>query len=53
MMVSLLWFESEEDLMETMSSPEGQMLGVALLEDEKSFIDHSRSSAFMVKEHDL
>ena len=51
--VSELWFESEEDLMETMSSREGQMLGGALLEDKKSFIDHSRSPAFMVKEHDL
>ena len=51
--VSELWFESEEDLIETMSSREGQMLGVALLEDEKSFIDHPRSSAFIVKEHEL
>jgi len=51
--VAELWFESEGDLMETMSSPEGQKLGVALLEDEKSFIDHPRSYAFIVKEHEL
>ena len=51
--VSELWFESEEDLMQGMNSPEGQQLGAALLEDEKNFIDHSKSSAFIVKEHEL
>ena len=45
--------ESEEALMEGMSSPEGQKLGAALLEDEGNFIDHSKSSAFIVKEHEL
>lgn len=48
-----VWFESEEDLMEGMSSPEGQKLGAALLEDESNFIDHSKSSAFIVREHEL
>jgi uncharacterized protein (TIGR02118 family) len=51
--VAEVWFESEEDLMEGMSSPEGQKLGAALLEDEGNFIDHSRSSAFIVEEHEL
>ena len=51
--VAEVWFESEEDLMEAMSSPEGQQLGAALFEDEKSFIDHSKSSAFIVREHEL
>ena len=51
--VAEVWFESEEDLMEAMSSPEGQQLSVALLEDEGNFIDHSKSSAFIVKEHEL
>ena len=32
--VAEVWFESEEALMEGMSSPEGQKLGAALLEDE-------------------
>jgi uncharacterized protein (TIGR02118 family) len=49
--VAEVWFESEQALMEGMSSPEGQKLGAALLEDEKNFIDHSRSSAFIVHEH--
>ncbi len=51
--VAEVWFESEADLLEAMSSPEGQQLSAALLEDEKKFIDHSRSSAFIVEEHEL
>lgn len=50
--VAEVWFESEEALMAGMSSPEGQKLGAALLEDEGSFIDHSKSSAF-IKEHEF
>jgi len=51
--VAEVWFESEEELIEGMSSPEGQKLGAALLEDEGNFIDHSKSSAFIVEEHEL
>ena len=51
--VAEVWFESEEELMQAMSSPEGQKLSAALLEDEGNFIDHSKSSAFIVKEHEL
>lgn len=51
--VAEVWFESEEDLMEAMSTPEMQELSAALLEDEANFIDHSRSSAFLVREHEL
>jgi uncharacterized protein (TIGR02118 family) len=51
--VAEVWFESEEALMEGMSSPEGQELGAALLEDEGNFIDHSKSSAFIVEEHEF
>jgi len=51
--VAEVWFESEQDLMEAMSSPEGQKLNAMLLEDEGNFIDHSQSSAFIVKEHEL
>ena len=50
--VAEVWFESEEDLMAGMSSPEGQKLGAALLEDEKNFIDHTKSTAFIVEEHE-
>jgi len=51
--VAEVWFESEEDLVEAMSSPEGQRLSAALLEDEGNFVDHSKSSAFIVREHEL
>ena len=51
--VAEVWFDSEEALMEGMSSPEGQQLGAALLEDEGKFIDHSKSSAFIVEEHEF
>lgn len=51
--IAEVWFESEEDLIEGMNSPEGQKLGTALLEDESNFIDHSKSSAFIVREHEL
>ncbi len=51
--VAEVWFESEQDLMEAMSSPEGQQLSAALLEDEGNFVDHSKSSAFIVREHEL
>jgi len=51
--VAEVWFESEEDLMEAMNSPEGQKLGAVLLEDEGNFVDHSKSSAFLVREHEL
>ncbi len=45
--VAEVWFESEEDLMEAMSSPEGQKLSSALLEDEKklSTIQNRRPSS--------
>lgn len=51
--VAEVWFESEEDLMEAMSSPAGQELSAALLEDESNFVDHSKSSAFIVREQEF
>ena len=51
--VAEVWFESEEDMVAAMSTPEGQQLAAALLKDEQSFIDHASSSAFLVREHVL
>ncbi|MEZ6136334.1 MAG: EthD domain-containing protein [Pirellulaceae bacterium] len=51
--VAEVWFDSEEALIQGMSSPEGQKLAGALLEDESKFVDHSKSSAFIVEEHEL
>lgn len=48
--VAEVWFASEEELVAAMSTPQGQKLSAALLEDEQSFIDHARSSAFLVEE---
>lgn len=51
--VAEVWFDSEEALINGMSTPEGQKLGTALLEDENKFIDHSKSTAFIVREHEF
>ena len=51
--VAEVWFESEEDLMEAMSSPAGQELAAALQKDESNFVDHAKSSAFLVREKEL
>ena len=51
--VAEVWFESEEALIAAMSSPEGQALVAALHEDELNFVDHARSSAFIVREEEL
>lgn len=51
--VAEVWFESEEDLIEAMSSAEGQELSAALLKDEGNFVDHANSSAFIVREQEL
>jgi hypothetical protein len=44
------WFESESELMEAMSSNEMASLGEILVKDEKKFIDHTASCAFIVTE---
>ena len=51
--VAEVWFESEDALIEAMSSPEGQKLGAVLAEDESKFIDHARSTAFLAEEHEV
>lgn len=48
--VAEVWFDSEQDLIEGMSSAEGEKLAAALLEDENNFIDHSKSTAFLAEE---
>ena len=41
--VAQLWYDSLEDLGQRMADPAAQEAGRRLLEDEKKFIDHSRS----------
>lgn len=49
--VAEVWFESETEMIEAMSSPEGQKVSALLLEDEGKFVDHARSTAFIAVEH--
>ena len=51
--VAEVWFESEQELVEAMSSPEGQEVSATLLKDESGFIDHTKSTAFITNEHVL
>lgn len=51
--VAEVWFESEQALIEAMSSPEGEKLSAILLDDESKFLDHTRSTAFIAQEHEL
>ena len=51
--VAEVWFESEQDLIDAMSSPEGQEVSAILLKDESNFLDHSKSTAFIVTEHEF
>ena len=51
--VAEVWFESEPELIEAMSSPEGQAVSATLLEDESNFLDHSKSTAFITKEYEV
>ena len=51
--VGEIWWQSEKDFLEAISSPEGQELRKAFIEDEARFVDLSRSSAFFTVEHVL
>ena len=48
--VAELWWDSFEDLQVATSSPEGQAAGLALLEDERKFIDLARSPLWFGEE---
>jgi EthD domain len=45
------WWESEEQAMAALTTPEGQQAMADLPGDERTFIDFSRSPIFMSKEH--
>ncbi len=48
-----VWFDSEQALVEGMSSTEGQQIAAALQANESNFIDHSKSAAYIVEEQEL
>jgi len=45
-----VWWESEEDMREALSSAEGQAAQKALAEDEAKFCDMTRMGAFLANE---
>jgi len=49
--VAELWWESPEAFTAGASTPEGRQAARELFEDEKRFIDFSRSMAFVAQEH--
>jgi uncharacterized protein (TIGR02118 family) len=51
--VGEIWWQSEKDFMEAISSPEGQELRKTFIEDEAKFVNLSGSSAFFTVEHVL
>ena len=51
--IAEIWWESERDFIEAISSPEGQKLRTVFLDDEAKFLDFGRSAAFFTEEHIL
>lgn len=51
--VAELWWDGAEDLAAAVSTEEGRAAGLALLEDERKFIDLARSPLFVGEEHEL
>ena len=49
--VGEIWWQSEEDFLSAISSPECQKLREMFVEDEAKFVDLSVSSAFFTVEH--
>lgn len=48
--VAELWWDSLEDMQAAAATPEGKAAGKALVEDEKKFIDLSRSPLWVANE---
>ncbi len=49
--ITEVWWNSMEDLVGGMSSPEGKVAHNRLLEDEKDFIDFENSYVFITEKH--
>jgi hypothetical protein len=49
--ITEVWWNSMEDLVAGMSTPEGREAMARLLEDEKDFIDFEKSYLFITQEH--
>lgn len=51
--VAELWWDSVDELAAAGATPEGQVAARELLDDERNFIDHSRSPIWLADEHEL
>jgi uncharacterized protein (TIGR02118 family) len=51
--VAELWWDSLEALVDAIATPEGRAAGLALLEDERRFIDLARSPLFVAVERPI
>ena len=49
--VAELWFESADSVRDALATEEGQRAALALLEDERRFIDLERSPLWFANEH--
>jgi uncharacterized protein (TIGR02118 family) len=48
-----LWWDSLDDILAAVGSPEGREAGLALYEDEQRFIDHASSPLWLAAEHPI
>lgn len=51
--VAELWWDSEEKILDALSSPEGLEANAALMEDEAKFIDFANSCMWLSEEHTI
>jgi uncharacterized protein (TIGR02118 family) len=49
--VAELWWESEDAIIDALSTPEGMEANAALMEDEAKFIDLANSCMWITEEH--
>jgi len=51
--ITEVWWDSQEDLIQALQSPEGMEANKILAEDEGRFVDLARSSVFFTQEHTI
>ena len=51
--VAELWWDSREEMTAGVATAEGRDASIALLQDERKFIDHARSPLWIAEEHPI
>jgi uncharacterized protein (TIGR02118 family) len=51
--IAELWWDSPDDLLIAVDSPEGRQASLELFEDEQRFIDHRNSPLWIAAEHQM